>query len=153
MPSHNPDTPRQMTAEEFDALFDSGEDISPWLDLDSAIWCKPGRPARWAKTGKLVEWHEVSPERAEALGLNPPSNLPDARTRRLIESLLQASWRVNYAGQLWPVRVFVAGDRLAGETLSETTLVLFGTDSKPAHRFTIEDAEAIAGLTNGAPDN
>ncbi len=63
----------EITAKEFDARFDAGEDISPWLDLDSAIVCKPGKPPVWAKTGKPVEWGEVPPGRAESLGLKPPA--------------------------------------------------------------------------------
>ena len=50
----NPDASGKITAEKFDALFDAGADISPWLDLDSAIACKPGKPPVWAKMGKPV---------------------------------------------------------------------------------------------------
>lgn len=77
--------------------------------------------------------------------------IPDARTQRVIDFFRDTSWRVNYLGETWPVRVFLAADVLKNETICATTFVLFDKHSQPAHRLSLEQAEAIAGLTNAVP--
>lgn len=79
------------------------------------------------------------------------STLPDARTQRVIDFFRDASWRADYLGKTWPVRVFLAADILKNETIWATTFVLFDKHSQPVHRLSLEQAEAIAGLTNAAP--
>ena len=73
MQSCNPKIGGKITVEELDARCVAGEDLSPWLDLDSAILCEPGKPPVWTKTGKPVGWHEIPPARAQILGLKPPA--------------------------------------------------------------------------------
>ena len=36
-------TPKPITAKEFDRMFDAGEDITPYIDLDSAVFVRPRR--------------------------------------------------------------------------------------------------------------
>lgn len=34
-------TPKPITGEEFDRMFDEGKDITPYLDMDSAVFVRP----------------------------------------------------------------------------------------------------------------
>lgn len=76
---------------------------------------------------------------------------PDPASQRLIDAVGATGWRVTYNGKLWPVRVLVPGSRLARAVFTETTLVLFDEDSRPAHRFPLSEAEIVAGLRSAGP--
>lgn len=69
----------------------------------------------------------------------------------MIDAFAAKSWRADYLGESWPVRVFLAGDALTGDRIAEPTLVLFDRDSRPAHRLPLAVAEAIAGLPSEGP--
>ena len=41
-PSGEPKAPRPISAEEFDAMFDAGEDVSAYIDWDKGVMVEPG---------------------------------------------------------------------------------------------------------------
>ena len=72
------------------------------------------------------------------------SRHPEGFTAEVIESLRVRSWNIEYHGERYGVRVFLAGDRFAGKKVEQPTVMLFGSDGKRAFALSlVEAAEAV----------
>ena len=74
---------------------------------------------------------------------------PEGATAAVIESLRAWSWRLDYRGKRYAVRVFLAGDRFAGEQIEQPTVMLFSNGER-AFALSLEEAAEVA-LTMSMP--